>query len=290
MSIMEQNNDYAWALSEFLDQRPRFITAEMIHEADPEDRLPKETVWTALAADALKLSDFAINEYLRPGVRLLSAGDFLSNPYISGIDFPERYNNGWRLTHLRYSPYEAFLRDDIKFTASLREIPQIGFFDRLVSYPAVLQDGREWMAVKPSEIASMKKAIEGVRGDVLVFGLGLGYFPFMVSARAEVRSVTIVELDPDVIRLFKSYLLPQFPHSEKIEIVCQDAFVFMEELSTEGARHFDSAFVDIWHDAQDGPERYLKARTLMSALGIETWYWAENSMISALRWKAGHEG
>lgn len=289
MGILEENNDYAWAVSDFLNDCPRAVTPAMMKEADPDGKIPKEVVWTALVSSLLSLSDFEVRTYLRPGVRMVSADEFLSDPYISGIDFPEKYSNGWRLTHLRYSPYEAFLRDDIKVGADMREIPQLGFFDRLVEYPAVLQNGREWMAVKPSEIASMRNAIAGVHGNVAVFGLGLGYFPFMASARPEVDSLTIVELDRNVIELFETCLLPQFPHSGKIKIVCSDAFEFMESgMKDSDGKPFDSAFVDIWHDAEDGPDKYVKARKILSSKGLDVWYWAEDSMESALRWKSAH--
>ena len=208
----------------------------------------------------------------------------VDNPYIRTVKFPHIDKGGWRTTSLGTSPFEAFICDDLAVRDDFIEIPQVGFCSEELSYPAILQDDREWMAVKPSEICSMAPHIGKVQGRVAVLGLGLGYFPFMATLRKEVSEVVIVEKDPTAISIFTEYLLPQFPGRDKIRVVQGDAFDWLEGYRREGSPHFDYVFVDLWHDAQDGVLPYARARSL-EAEGTTYLYWVEEFLQSAIRWK-----
>ena len=146
------------------------------------------------------------------------------NPYYRQIRIPEAHFGNWKLTIEKYKPYEAFVCDDIRTDEELKEIPQIGFFDTEFSFPAVMEDGQEWMAIKPNEIETMRQPIARAAGQVVAFGLGMGYYAFMVSEKPEVKTLTIVERDENVIALFREHILPQFPKKEKIDIVLARCF------------------------------------------------------------------
>ena len=52
---------------------------------------------------------------------------------------------------------------------------------------------------------------------------------------------------------------------------------------------YDYAFIDLWHDTEDGLELYLKAKRIENKLhtaGLQTKfaYWVEKSLLSAYRW------
>ena len=70
---------------------------------------------------------------------------------------------------------------------------KLGFFDRKIYFPALLENGNVWMSVVVSEIESMQKDIDLAHGKVITYGLGLGYYAFMVAAKENVESVTIIE-------------------------------------------------------------------------------------------------
>ena len=65
----------------------------------------------------------------------------------------------------------------------------------------------------------------------------------MAAEKDSVNSVTIIEKEKDVIDLFTKFILPQFPHKEKITIVQADALDYMQQLE-DGT--FDYCFADIW--------------------------------------------
>ena len=43
------------------------------------------------------------------------------------------------------------------------------------------------MSLKPNEIETMEQPIENANGNILVYGLGLGYFAFMASQKNSVK-------------------------------------------------------------------------------------------------------
>ena len=227
----EANNNAAWSMSEYINETPCAITEGLMKEADPEGELPEELLYAAFMAGfcGIHEDDTTINGYFQEAVHLLETTKYIDNPYLKNIKFPDTATRHWIFTHYSYRPYEAFICNDIDIDKNLREVPQIGFFRERFAYPAVEQDGREWMAVKPSEIETMRAPIEEATGRVVTFGLGLGYFAYMVSEKPDVTSLDIVERSEEAIALFERHILPQFPNKEKIRIIRSDAFGFLNE-------------------------------------------------------------
>lgn len=235
----EANNNAAWSMSEYINETPCAITERLMKEADPSGELPEEILYAAFMAGFCGISedDTTINEYFQDAVHCLETRKYRDNPYLKNIKFPDTATRHWKFTHYSYRPYEAFICNDIDIDKNLREVPQIGFFRERFAYPAVEQDGREWMAVKPSEIETMRAPIEEATGRVVTFGLGLGYFAYMVSEKPDVTSLDIVERSEEAIALFERHILPQFPNKEKIRIIRSDAFGFLNENMWQDARH-----------------------------------------------------
>lgn len=280
------NHRAGWLASDYICQTPRAITKDLINSVKKDSsKESEEHAFAALLAsyyglepDTSKEDDFIYNFYLLPGVKRLDAEQWRNNPYYKEISIPEESFGSWKLTHQHYEPYEAFICDDLAIEQNLLEIPQIGFFNEPFTFPSVLQDGREWMSIKPSEIITSQAAIDGAVGNVVTFGLGLGYFVFMALRKREVKSVTVVERDESVIRLFEKYILPQFPRKQDVKIIQSDAFEFMN-----GPMPFDYAFVDIWHDISDGQELYVKAKSFEKMHPeVKFTYWLERSLRCAL--------
>lgn len=237
--LREANNNAAWSMSEFINETPCAITERLMKEADPSGELPEEILYAAFMAGFCGISedDTTINEYFQDAVHCLETRKYRDNPYLENIKFPDTATRHWKFTHYSYRPYEAFICNNIDIDKNLREVPQIGFFRERFAYPAVEQDGREWMAVKPSEIETMRAPIEEATGRVVTFGLGLGYFAYMVSEKPDVTSLDIVERSEEAIALFERHILPQFPNKEKIRIIRSDAFGFLNENMWQDARH-----------------------------------------------------
>lgn len=156
-------------------------------------------------------------------------------------------------------------------------VSDIGFFTERVAFPALLENDRVWMSIVMSEIESMEEGIRAAHGQVVTYGLGLGYYAFMAARKPEVEKVTAVELSPDVIHLFKKHILPQFPHPEKIEIVEGDAYAFLQHQEDAA---FDVGYADFWAGVFDGPELYLKFLPLTKRFRHTAFdYWIETVFI-----------
>lgn len=275
-------------LSIFLNIQPDYIQPDMIDELMGECGVSKEYAYSMMLAAAIGLDivdcvdDRRLFEsYFSDMIHHLDTAVYKKDPYYSRIKIPEVSIGRWELKQERFNPYEAFVCDDLYEMPDGRVIPQIGFFDREFEYPAVLENGREWMLITPEEIATSKPAIEKADGKVLTYGLGFGYFAYMVAQKANVSSVTVVEKDENVIQLFNTYILPQFNCADKINIVNEDAFVFAEKHMAAGG--FDFVFADIWHDPSDGVDLYLKMKQYEKLSPQSTFmYWIEKTILCYL--------
>ncbi|MBR5957820.1 MAG: hypothetical protein IKZ99_05615 [Salinivirgaceae bacterium] len=289
--IRQRNNDYAWMLCDYLDQNPRLITKELMEESNPGGLLPDEAIYTALLTGFCGLNPeenpddrILLNDYFRQSVVKLDAKTYAEDPYYKNIRIPNARFGRWELKYEHYKAYEAFVCDEMILKPDFREIQRIGFFDSDFSYPAVMEDGHEWMAIKPNETATITFAVNAAHGRVATFGLGMGYYPYLVHLKPDVESITIIERSADVIELFKTHILPQFDMPEKVRIVQADAFEYAAKQMP--AERFDYAFADTWRDVSDGLPMYLRMKKLERLNpATEFSYWVEESLLSGYRWQ-----
>ncbi|MBQ8302316.1 MAG: hypothetical protein IJX97_02060 [Clostridia bacterium] len=276
------------AFAEYLERYPEIITGEMIDTLTEDGSITKEEAIVALLSEIFAL-DFErsedrkiIRDYLTPSVRLLDAEKYENDPYYKNIKLSGICEGNWEIRQETYPAYRGVICDDMIISDDFTEIPPLGFFTRPFSFPAILEGGNEWMTLTPVDLDTCKEAIEAAHGKVLTFGLGLGYYAYMASEKAEVDEVTVVELSPEVIKLFKKHILPQMPNGHKIKIVNADAFEYAEKVMP--SEKFDLAFVDTWRDASDGAPMYKKMKALEHlSPDTEFMYWIENFLISRLR-------
>ncbi len=274
--------------SAYLNNFPDLITKEMV------DTLTQDGIDTADAIAALLCEIFALDgidnakdrrfvrKYILPSIRILDTKRYTENKYYKNVKIPTVKDGEWEFKTETYPPYRAMICDDIIFDDDFLEIAPLGFFKEEFSFPSVLEGGNEWMTLSPVDIDTCDEAIAAAHGKVVTFGLGLGYYAYMVSEKDEVESIYIVEKSENVIRLFKKHILPCFTHPEKVRIIHSDAFEYAEnEMPKE---NFDLAFVDTWRDASDGAPMYKKMKALEHLSPNTTFlYWIENFLISRLR-------
>ena len=271
----------------YLEHYPEIISEEMVNTLESAG-LSKEEALVALIAEIFGL-EFEntkdrklIMDYLTPSVRVMNAERYTENPYYKRVKIPNIKDGSWELRQESYKPYRGVIVGDMVIDEDFKEYAPLGFFTEEFHFPAVLEDGNEWMTLTPVDLDTCDEAIEDAFGKVITFGLGLGYYAFMVSEKENVDSITIVEKSPDVIRLFEKYILPYFKNPCKVKIINADAFEYAEKIMP--GENFDYAFVDTWRDAGDGAPRYEKMKKL-EHLSPKTKfsYWIENFLISRIR-------
>lgn len=282
--VAQWNDRILTVLSEYLVLRPDFIDADAMRALMTGCDLPEKEAFSLLLAAACGLTidesadDRALyRRYFPRMVSPLDALTFRRDPYALRVKIPNAAAGRWTLKQEQYKAYEAFVCDDFELLDDGRVIPRIGFFSEPFPYPAALEDDRVWMTITPNEIMTMKQPIAEAAGKVIAFGLGLGYFAFMASEKEEVQSVTVIERSDDVIGLFQTYILPQFRHPEKIQIIHADAFDYAKTRMPK--EQFDFAFVDLWHDVSDGLDLYLRMKEYeKNSPGTAFRYWIEKTL------------
>ncbi len=275
--------------ADYLNNHPDCITRELVELIREGSDMSREEALVGILTELFGI-DFdrsvedrrLIRDYLTPSVRMMDPERYTKNPYYVNIKIPNVKVGNWELKNESYKPYRAVIAGDMELYPDFREVPPLGFFEEEFFFPAVLEGGNEWMTLTPVDLDTCEEAILAARGRVVTFGLGLGYYAYMVSERSEVESITVVEKSHDVIKLFREYILPQFKHGEKVKIVEADAFEYAESIMPEEG--FDLAFVDTWRDASDGAPMYERMKRLEHlSPNTKFLYWIENFLISRCR-------
>jgi len=141
-------------------------------------------------------------------------------------------------------------------------------------------DGDIWMMDIYSEMFTIDPFAKKAKGKVVTLGLGIGYFIYMAMHNPNVESITVVEIDPTILALFKKYIEPQFPKHIQLTIIKEDAKTWFTK---ENIDEFDYVFVDTYQSSNDGYE-------MMQAM-LESYlpplekvdFWIEDSCIEFLR-------
>lgn len=271
----EETNYYILEkLSNYLNNNSDYIDNDMINKLIDEVDINEEEAFRILLATILDVSEneCIMSKYFPLMLKKLEENDYINNPYYKNIKLEDILYNNWSFKNICYKPYELFVYDDLERLEDGRLIPHIGYFSSQYKYPCIYQNNREWMMITPNEINTMKRYIDEAYGHVVTYGLGLGYYAYMVSLKENVSKITIVEKDKEVIDLFNKYILPQFKNKDKIEVINMDAFKYNENVKC------DYLFIDIWHDPSDGIELYRQFK-MVEKPGIKYGYWIEKTML-----------
>ena len=213
-----------------------------------------------------------MDAYILSNLKKLDSKEYLDNEYAKTIKATGKYKK-YALKNITYEPYQLFAYDDISLDGD-KENSRIGYFDHKFSYLALTEGNNIWMSLNPNEIETMKPFINKARGNVLVLGLGMGYVPFMMANKSEIKSITIIEKDPEIIGLFNSLILPSFKSKEKIKIIEDDAINYVRKNS-----RFDYIFADLWHSPEDGLSLFIQLKRINKNIDC----WLEVSMYALLR-------
>lgn len=233
------------------------------------------------------LDDFMIKKYILNNIYIIDNNDLNSNPYIK--KFNEFYKNDINKIvldniSLSYSSFEKnqlILLNTPEIQSDYFFKPSIGFFKESFKFPILRENDNVWMSITPSEINTMQQAINKVQGNVLVFGCGLGYFPYMISLKNNVNKITIIEKNEKIIKIFEENILPFFENKDKITIIKEDCFKYLEDFNTES---FNYCFCDIWFNNNDGIPLYLKLKQIEKKYkNMQFLYWLENDIIYNIR-------
>ena len=149
------------------------------------------------------------------------------------------------------------------------------------------------MSIIPHEINTMKEGIKKINGNVVIYGLGLGYFIYLLSLKEEVNKIIVIEKDKEIINIFKEYIFKLFNKNSQNKIIVKedDAFKF-NETKLINNKYIDKdvniiinyAYIDIYHNPLDALPSYIRfIQNEYKNNEITYFYWIEESIICYIR-------
>ena len=119
-----------------------------------------------------------------------------------------------------------------------------GKYPKRITFPNLVEKREDevhftWMSAEQSEVSGMDAHAKGAYGDVLIAGLGLGVLPWMAAKNPNVRTITVLEIRPEVLELIAPVI-----ENKKTNIVRGDVWEHIN--GSPGA--YDFIDLDIWPD------------------------------------------
>jgi hypothetical protein len=145
-----------------------------------------------------------------------------------------------------------------------------------VDYFELYNNGDTWMVYnkdKDFEIKEMYSSYDLAHGDVLVSGLGFGILALWLCNKPEVKSVTVIEISKDVIKIFKDYnVIP-----EKLTIINDNMITYDTD------KEYDSLLLD-HYNKQSLDWRLKDIKRICSRINHKSfWAWSlENIYLSKM--------
>lgn len=117
----------------------------------------------------------------------------------------------------------------------------IGFMESISGikkekYARLKINGSCMMSETPMEHRTNYKFILNAYGDILIGGLGIGMIILPIQDSPNVKSITVIEKNLDVIKCIQH----QLPFNDKVKIINEDVFDYKPE------RKYDCIYMDIW--------------------------------------------
>ena len=237
-----------------------------------------------------------LNHYEVSNIKELDIKDYINDRYYLDIKPKEvkikMNDNSYHLYYKYYKPFNYFLYDEIKVKdKDYKEINSLGYFNTPFKYLVLDKNDETWMSIIPHEINTMKEDISKIKGNIVVYGLGLGYFIYLASLKEDVNKIIVIEKDIEIINIFNKYLLPLFNNKskDKIIILNDDAFSFNETKLVNNKYIANNilinyCYIDIYHNPLDALSSYIRFIKKESKNSNITYlYWIEDSIICYIR-------
>lgn len=266
-----------------VDYNNKLIAEFLIYYLNNATLINNENIFQEMIETFQLEDDFVdlLKKYkLDKNIKKLEIKEYVDNEFNKNIFLDSIVDKDYKLNIEKYQPYQCFLYKSIETININQEITSIGYFKQEYEYISLSFQNNIWMLISPHEINTMKESIDSAHGNVITFGLGLGYYAYMVSNKENVNKITIIEKDEKIIDLFKKYILVQFKNKQKIEIIHADALDYLKCMPEK----YDYCFVDLWRSVDDGLELYVNTFKLSQKYpSTEFSFWIEESMLIMLR-------
>jgi hypothetical protein len=180
---------------------------------------------------------------------------------------PEGQSGPWKVERFYITTNQALAFNFQQATDIVRHAMRLPSREiREGTYTRIMCNGKTIMSDTPAEKADHEDFVRRAHGHVLITGLGLGMVAEACLRRKAVKSVTVIEKSPHVIKLTQPHLMRLW--DDCLTVVQGDALKIAKNLTLTSAyrtlgRHlFDCAWHDIWPTISDGNLSQMKALNL----------------------------
>ena len=175
----------------------------------------------------------------------------MNDRYLSPLHIPEGTSGSWRVRHVKEPAGKKFELASKRCQLFGNQPAGSMHWSKETIWHSLQEDGHTWMSDVPCERAQHLRCLKGMRGRILLGGLGLGLAASLLAKRRTVQQIVVVEKQREVIDLVAPYL---HDPAKKISVVEQDLLDYLRELA--GPPKFDHAFYDIW--CSDGEATFFE--------------------------------
>lgn len=167
--------------------------------------------------------------------------------YLLASSYPERYDRIEKEFKSPISHYPVMENGNFKISKIVMEagrpmemITQRGFirYETDIELTVLKENNKLWMSDRPSELQDMENLARYAKGNVVVAGLGLGVLIHILDAIEEVESITVVEINHDLIEMISPLLPP------KARVIEDDWHQWIQRVE----ENYDYYILDIWPD------------------------------------------
>ena len=207
-----------------------------------------------------------------PGIVLSPSKKFMyaNKAYRAGT-MMQWYGNGGRFRQAnRWDDGTAPPMGEVRFAGEyvvplLHERLKTEIFKGMVHYQE-----NPWMSITPNELLTLRPSIKASKGHTVIAGLGLGWCLTETAKRKQVKQITLVEREPELVEWLLPRILAKMEpeHAAKVTTVTGDAWEVLPTLTA------DYAAIDIypgmgWNSIDDKP-KWVKACPNIQKI----WVWA----------------
>jgi hypothetical protein len=131
-----------------------------------------------------------------------------------------------------------------------------------------------WMSLTPLEFLTLRPGVKAAFGDVMVGGLGLGWFLGRVCAKNTVHRVRVVDSSRELIDWFRPAIESAYPAvlTKDIEWVVGDAWDHIDCFGDETCN-----LLDVWPSYGDAPHDPKLHRIRRHGAPKHMWCWGEDA-------------
>lgn len=160
---------------------------------------------------------------------------------ISPLNIPEQKKGKYEIQHATIPKGTEMIVVSMRNAIMMGEQPCQLISDTDWVIHKLRSGGDVLMSDSPQETFLLNKGVKDAKGNVLIGGLGLGYVASKIIAKPNVKSVTVVELEKDIIDMVQPYI------DDRIKVIHMDLFKYLES----GVAKFNYAYFDIWYTTSE---------------------------------------